>query len=100
MKKHQFGISKSEVNLVAILDEKNNAKLKSYCSRSLAAISRHLKNIKLIDNSIGTKDHLYKALKAHYISIVENSKIISDKAVASHLKNCIVIRLRRIILKK
>lgn len=98
--KYTFGKSAAEVVLAERLLRINDKKLTAYTQRFLSTISKHVKNVKTIDQSIGTNSMMYMVLKKHYSEIIDSSPIvssISDDITKTFIKNCARIRLSSLL---
>lgn len=93
-----FGSSKAEKTLVKILAELNEPTVTAYVSRMLSNLSRHLKNIEITDEGVGTRKWITNMIKKAVYDQISRSTVPEE--VRSYLENAATIRLRTLMSRK
>lgn len=95
-----IGATPAEVNLIRILNERNNHALTSKVLRFINVFKTHLKQIVVNNHSIcvDTDGMTYDALRHYYIDKLDKHPTFSNSKnvlILSHLKTTIVTNLRK-----
>lgn len=95
-----IGKTQAEINLIRILNERNDYKLMSKILRYINAFKTHLKQITVNNRSkvIDTNGLLHESLRNQYIFGLDKHPTFSrpeNALILSHLKTVIVTNLRK-----